>query len=68
MRQHGLPPDAIVLSAEEAAGLADRLFELRCAAEDLVMALSEGAGLVELQQLGRELAEAARNLERLRSS
>ena len=66
VHRHGLPPDAVVLSADEAAGLADRLFRLRCAAEDLVTAASEGAGSGELAQLGRELADAARDLERLR--
>lgn len=68
VHQRGLPPDAVVLSANEAAGLADRLFRLRCAAEDLVTAVFEGAELGDLERLGRELADAARDLERLRSA
>ncbi|MCV7313986.1 hypothetical protein H7J77_00270 [Mycolicibacillus parakoreensis] len=47
----GLPTDAVVLTAEEAADLADRIYQVRCAAEDVAIALDEGAGHDELRQL-----------------
>ncbi len=55
-----LPADAVVLSAEEAADLADRVYQVRCAAEDVVTALDEGAAAVELRELCDELLRAAR--------
>ncbi len=55
-----LPPDAVVLSAEEAAQLADRVYQVRCAAEDIATALDEGAGTAELKQLCEELMRAAK--------
>ena len=66
MDRHGLAADAAVLSADELSGLADRVFRLRCAAEDLVTALTEGATPDELRSLADQLAGAARELERLR--
>jgi len=38
-----VPPDSVVLSAEEAAELSDRLYQVRCAAEDVATAIDEGA-------------------------
>ena len=38
-----VPADAVVLSADEAADLADRVDQPRCAAEDVATALDEGA-------------------------
>ncbi len=55
-----LPPDAVVLSAEEAAQLADRVYQVRCAAEDIATALDEGAGTAELKQLCEGLMRAAK--------
>lgn len=55
-----LPTDAVVLSADEAADLADRVYQVRCAAEDVVTALEEGAAASELQDLCDELLRAAR--------
>lgn len=46
-----MPTDAVVLTAEEAADLADRIYQVRCAAEDVAIALDEGAGHDELRQL-----------------
>ena len=34
-----LPADAVVLSADEAADLSDRVYQVRCAAEDVATAL-----------------------------
>ncbi|MGE2714778.1 hypothetical protein ACQI4L_12020 [Mycolicibacterium litorale] len=55
-----LSPDAVVLTAEEAALLADRVFEVRCAAEDVATAVDEGAGSDELRQLCDALMRAAK--------
>lgn len=55
-----LPPDAVVLSADEAADLSDRVYQVRCAAEDVATAVDEGAGAAELRQLCDELIQAAR--------
>lgn len=66
MQRGGLPEDAVVLSAAELADLQDRLFQLRCAAEDVATAAADGADAPELGRLARELADTARGLERLR--
>ncbi|CAM3021010.1 HPt domain-containing protein [Saccharomonospora xinjiangensis] len=66
MQRGGLPVDAVVLSEAEVAALQDRLFQLRCAAEDIVTAAREGANPEELRSLADELARSAQDLERLR--
>lgn len=66
VQRGGLPEDAVVLSSGELADLQDRLFQVRCAAEDVVTAASDGAGRAELRRLAEELVEAARGLERIR--
>ena len=53
-----LPPDAVVLSADEAAQLTDRVYQVRCAAEDVATALDEGAGKAELRDLCDALMRA----------
>lgn len=55
-----LPADAVVLSADDAADLSDRVYQVRCAAEDVVTALDEGAAATELRDLCEELIRAAR--------
>ncbi|NLU84731.1 hypothetical protein [Rhodococcus sp. HNM0569] len=60
------PDDAVVLTAEEASALVDRAFEVRCAAEDVATALSEGAPHADLEALCRDLVQLARDAERLR--
>lgn len=55
-----LPPDAVVLSAEEASELSDRVYQVRCAAEDIAIALQEGADPAELRALCDALMQAAR--------
>lgn len=67
LRRSGLPVDAVVLSAAEVRDLHDRLFQLRCAAEDIVTALDEGVPADEVRAAATELLMAARALERLRS-
>jgi len=61
-----LPADAVVLSVDERNDLADRLYQVRCAAEDVATALTEDAGVAELNALVLELLTAARMAERIR--
>lgn len=56
----------MVLSTAELADLQDRLFQLRCAAEDVFTAASDGADPDELRKLAAEMVETAKSLERLR--
>jgi hypothetical protein len=49
----------VVLSADEAADLSDRVYQVRCAAEDVATALEEGAGAPELRELCATLMRAA---------
>jgi hypothetical protein len=55
-----LPADAVVLSADDAADLSDRVYQVRCAAEDVATALDEGAAAAELRELCEVLIHAAR--------
>jgi len=55
-----LPADVVVLSADDAADLSDRVYQVRCAAEDVATALDEGAGAPELRELCDVLVRAAR--------
>jgi hypothetical protein len=55
-----LAPNSVVLTAEEAAQLSDRVFEVRCAAEDVATAVDEGADAAELRQLCEALIRAAK--------
>lgn len=66
MQRGGLPEDAVVLSAAELADLQDRLFQLRCAAEDVVTAAEDGAAPGELTDLAAQVVRSAHGLERLR--
>ncbi|MBM9475359.1 hypothetical protein JL107_02765 [Nakamurella flavida] len=61
-----LPVDAVVLSAAERDDLADRLFQVRCAAEDVATAVDEAAPRQDLRALVGELLLAARAAERIR--
>jgi hypothetical protein len=55
-----LPEGSVVLTAEEAADLSDRVYQVRCAAEDIATALDEGAGGAVLRELCDVLIRAAR--------
>jgi hypothetical protein len=55
-----VPADAVVLTAEEAAELSDRVYQVRCAAEDVATAVAEGAPPAELYRLCEELLGAAK--------
>lgn len=61
-----IPADAVVLSAGEADDLIERLFRLRCAAEDIATAVDENAKKSELADLGAELVQMAKEAERWR--
>lgn len=66
MQRGGLPEDAVVLSAAELADLQDRLFQLRCAAEDVATATDDGADPAELRAMAGKVAEVSAELERIR--
>jgi hypothetical protein len=53
-------PDSVVLSADEAAQLSDRVYQVRCAAEDMATAIEEGADGPELRNLCDALMRAAK--------
>ena len=61
-----IPENAVVLSADEASALMDRACEVRCAAEDVATAVSEGADTAELERLCHDMVTRARDAERLR--
>lgn len=61
-----IPADALILSPDEVTALGDRMFALRCAAEDLATALAEGEGQSVLAGLSAELVQLAKEAERLR--
>ena len=50
----------MVLTADEAAQLSDRVYQVRCAAEDVATAIEEGATNSELGALCDELLRAAK--------
>ncbi|WP_235009650.1 hypothetical protein [Mycobacterium sp. 3519A] len=55
-----LAPDSVVLTADEASELSDRVYQVRCAAEDVAIAVEEGAEEAELRQLCDALMRAAK--------
>lgn len=61
-----IPADAVILSAAEASDFADRLFELRCAAEDLVTAVKESADAETVEAMSDQLLTLAKEVERIR--
>ncbi|WP_084643668.1 hypothetical protein [Actinoalloteichus hymeniacidonis] len=66
VQRGGLPEDAVVLSATEITDLQDRLFQLRCAAEDVLTGIEDDLGTEEMHRLATGLVDTARRLERLR--
>ena len=56
----------MILTSAEAEAAMDRMFEVRCAAEDVATAAGEGADPAELAQLCATLVRLARDAERLR--
>ena len=55
-----MAPDAVVLTADEASELSDRVYQVRCAAEDVATAIDEGAEGSELRTLCDALMKAAK--------
>jgi hypothetical protein len=53
----------VVLSAQEASELSDRVFQVRCAAEDVATAVEEGADNRELRDLCDALLRAAKDAD-----
>lgn len=62
----GLPAGSVVLSQREFGELADRVFQLRCVAEDIATAAADGADPAELKVLADELTEVAKTVEQIR--
>ena len=60
VRGTSLSPDSVVLTADEASELSDRVYQVRCAAEDVVTAVDEGAESTELRELRDALMRAAK--------
>ena len=63
MKRTSLAPDAVVLTAEEASELSDRVYQVRCSAEDLATAIEEGAQETELRDLCDALMRAAKAVD-----
>jgi len=53
----------VVLTAGEAAELSDRVYQVRCAAEDVATAVAEGAPAAEVRELCEVLVRAARDAD-----
>lgn len=66
LRSRELPEGTVVLSEAESADLLDRMFQLRCACEDLHTAIAEGEDPASLRGMADDLVAAARRAERLR--
>jgi hypothetical protein len=60
VRGTSLAPDAVVLTADEASELSDRVYQVRCAAEDVATAIEEGADGSQLRELCDALMKAAK--------
>jgi hypothetical protein len=60
VRGTSVAPDSVVLTADEASELSDRVYQVRCAAEDVATAIGEGAGHTELRELCDALMRAAK--------
>jgi hypothetical protein len=60
VRGTSLAPDSVVLTSDEASELSDRVYQVRCAAEDVATAVEEGAEGPELRELCDALMRAAK--------
>jgi hypothetical protein len=63
VRGTSLAPDSVVLTADEASELSDRVYQVRCAAEDVATAIEEGAEGSELRALCDALMKAAKSAD-----
>ena len=62
----GIAEGSVVLRPERVDEIRDELYELRCAAEDIQTAVTEGAEPVEIRHLCDELVTLALKIEKLR--
>ena len=62
----GIDQDSIILRPSMVEGLHDQLFELRCAAEDIVTAVTEGDNPADIKELTDEMLAIARRVENFR--
>lgn len=60
IKDTSVPADSVVLTADEAAELSDRVYQVRCAAEDMATAIDEGAERAELRELCKALMLVAK--------
>jgi hypothetical protein len=61
----GLPGDVVLVSRAELDGLQDRLFQLRCALEDVQTMLAERPTKAELERSLTDLVRSTGRLDRL---
>lgn len=61
----GLDTDAVIVSARELQDLQDRLFQLRCAVEDVQTAFAEDATRAELATTVANLTDSVGALDRI---
>ena len=61
----GLPDDVVLVSRAELDGLQDRLYQLRCALEDVQTLLTERPTKAELERSLSELLRSTGRLDRL---
>lgn len=61
-----IPADALILTRSTAEELSDRLFEVRCAAEDVHAAVTDGEPTDSITALCEELVGLARDAESIR--
>lgn len=61
-----IPADSVILPRSAADELADRLFEVRCAAEDVHAAVTDGETGESVLELCRDVVRLARDAESVR--
>ncbi|MCO7218939.1 hypothetical protein [Klenkia sp. PcliD-1-E] len=61
----GLSPDVVLVTRTELDGLQDRLFQLRCALEDVQTLLAEKPTKVEMERALAELVRSTGRLDKL---
>lgn len=61
-----LSEKAVVLSPDKVDRFRDRLYELRCAAEDISTAYKEGVTAAEMREMCNELVSLAKEIEKIR--
>lgn len=61
-----IPEDSVILPRSTAEELTDRLFEVRCAAEDVHAAVADGETGESVLELCREVIRLARDAESIR--